>query len=56
MNHHETLLAVWSFNAASFLAAQVYPVIGTLGALAGLAYTVYQFQRDVRKDRQEPKN
>jgi hypothetical protein len=56
MNHHESLLAVWSLNAASFVAAQAYPIFGTLGAIVGIGYTVYQWRRDVKANNGEPKN
>jgi hypothetical protein len=53
-NDHIT--GAWTLNISSALFAQIQPVVGTISFCLAIAYTLYQWRKDVKKDNGEPKN
>jgi hypothetical protein len=53
-NDHVT--GAWALNIGSALFAQVQPIVGTISFCLAIAYTIYQWRRDAKKNTAEPKN
>jgi hypothetical protein len=53
-NDHIT--GAWTLNISSALFAQIQPIVGTISFCLAIAYTLYQWRKDAKKDNREPKN
>ena len=52
----EHVTVAWALNITSALFAQIQPVVGTISFCLAIAYTLYQWRRDAKKNNAEPKN
>lgn len=47
---NDHLAGAWTLNAMSALAAQIMPIVGALSFCLTIAWTIYQWRKDVQKN------